>query len=460
MKAKASAALSAGQHCMDGGAGGPCNVQYLLEDVDFSAVSTSGKFLQFGVHSKPEGKVLPVFLARDGSLGGFRSLVSQHLDGFGDQGCVKLGPDWDDGFGCHFPVRRLSLWTAAAMAGDVRLSGPGFTGVPNNQFPSFGGNAGFLSYATNYNGYGALAIPGQVYDLAAEWREGPVVDADFSDSALPGYFGEDADEEVTLKTSLGTCTLRSSKAHPPFTGRLGPVPGAPQSDCGAKLFNPPLVEGRDVSVALNQPAAASSTEGGNPGLSPSRAVDGSAETRWSSSFADGEWLAIDLGVVYELFAVAVDWEAAYASTYLVQLRSDEASAWHTAAEVVNGREGQVQTVFPEHLARYVRIFCQKRATPWGCSIRELQVFPTYLGLFEPVDGGTDRACRGESASDNSPRHYTVVEQETLKACKKACEQTASCVGIEYSGTRCELWTRRDRIGASIPLSGFTCLHFL
>ena len=30
------AALAAGQHCMDGGAGGPCNVQYLLESVDFS----------------------------------------------------------------------------------------------------------------------------------------------------------------------------------------------------------------------------------------------------------------------------------------------------------------------------------------------------------------------------------------------------------------------------------------
>ena len=25
-----------------------------------------------------------------------------------------------------------------------------------------------------------------------------------------------------------------------------------------------------------------------------------------------------------------------------------------------------------------------------------EVFPTYLGLFEPVDGGTDRACRGHA----------------------------------------------------------------
>jgi len=462
----ASGALSAGQHCMDGGAGGPCNVQYLLEDVDFSAVSKSTKLIQFGVNSKPEGKVLPVFLARDGSLGGFRSIVSSHLDGFLDQGCEKLGLDWDSGFGCNFPVRRLSVWTPAAVAGDVQLSGPGFTGVaPNYQFPSFGGNAGLLSYAMNYNGYGALAIPGRVYELTAEWRDGPIVDVDFSDGALPGYFG-DADEEVTLKTSLGTCTLRSSKAHPPFTGRLGPVPGAPQSDCGAKLFNPTpaqpsgdaVVEG--VNIALNRPTVASSTEGGNPNLSSNRAVDGSSETRWASAFSDGEWLAIDLGVVYELFAVSIDWEAAYASTYSVQLRSNEAEPWYTAAEAVNGHEGQVQTIFPEHNARYVRILCQTRATPWGCSIKELQVFPTYLGLFEPVDGGTDRACRGESSSDNSPAHYTVVQKDSLKLCKKACEETLNCVGVEYSSTRCELWTRRDRIGASIALTGFTCLHFL
>ncbi|CAE7214444.1 unnamed protein product [Symbiodinium pilosum] len=135
-----SGALSAGQHCMDGGAGGPCNVQYLLEDVNFSHTAQSGKFIQFGVNSKPEG---------------------------------------------------LSVWTAAALAGEVQLSGPGFAGAPNNEFPIYGGNAGLLSYATNYNGYGALAIPGQVYELNADWRSSPVIDIDFSDDAMGDYFGED-----------------------------------------------------------------------------------------------------------------------------------------------------------------------------------------------------------------------------------------------------------------------------
>ena len=132
-----------------------------------------------------------------------------------------------------------------------------------------------------------------------------------------------------LKTSLGSCTLRSSKAN--FSGRLGPVPGAPQSNCGQALFNPQPTapptpeppksttsgeggeeseESLENNIALNRPTAASSVEGGNGAFSPDRAVDGSPGTRWSSAFADNEWLAIDLGVVYELFAVSIDWEAA------------------------------------------------------------------------------------------------------------------------------------------------------
>ena len=64
--------------------------------------------------------------------------------------------------------------------------------------------------------------------------------------------------------------------------------------------------------------------------------------------------------------------------------------------------------------RYVRILCETRATPWGCSILELQVFPAFAGLFHPVDGGDSRACRGSSRSDNSPSHYTVFPHGTLK----------------------------------------------
>ena len=165
-----------------------------------SGVSATGKLIQHGVNSKPEGKVWPVFLARDGSLGGFKSVLSQHLDGFINEGCVQLGPEWDSGLGCNFAVRRLNVWTAAEIEGGVKLSGPGFAVAANNEFPSFGGNAGILSYAAGYNGYGALCRPGNVYELEGVWRDSPVIDVAFSDAALESIFGA---EEVTLKTASG-----------------------------------------------------------------------------------------------------------------------------------------------------------------------------------------------------------------------------------------------------------------
>ena len=146
------------------------------------------------------GQSLASLLARDGSLGGFKSVLSQHLDGFKNEGCVQLGPEWDSGLGCNFAVRRLNVWTAAEIEGGVKLSGPGFAVAANNEFPSFGGNAGILSYAAGYNGYGALCRPGNVYELEGVWRDSPVIDVAFSDAALESIFGA---EEVTLKTASG-----------------------------------------------------------------------------------------------------------------------------------------------------------------------------------------------------------------------------------------------------------------
>ena len=45
-------------------------------------------------------------------------------------------------------------------------------------------------------------------------------------------------------------------------------------------------------------------------------------------------------------------------------------------------------------------------------------------------------------------------------CKKECEMNPSCVGVEYSGGRCEIWTRREGIESAVVLNGFKCLHYL
>merc|ERR1719195_449538 len=80
--------------------------------------------------------------------------------------------------------------------------------------------------------------------------------------------------------------------------------------------------------------------------------------------------------------------------------------------------------------------------------------------FVPVDGGADRACRGASANDNSASYYLVISTASLRECKEQCVQTSGCQGIEFKGSRCEIWTRPEGIGATANVSGFSCLRYL
>ncbi|CAJ1416134.1 unnamed protein product [Effrenium voratum] len=79
-----------------------------------------------------------------------------------------------------------------------------------------------------------------------------------------------------------------------------------------------------------------------------------------------------------------------------------------------------------------------------------------VGVFEPVDGGIERACRGSNAYDNSPSYFEVRVVQLLQDCQKECLQTPQCTGIEFSIGRCEVWTRPEGIEASIALPGFSC----
>ena len=79
--------------------------------------------------------------------------------------------------------------------------------------------------------------------------------------------------------------------------------------------------------------------------------------------------------------------------------------------------------------------------------------------FSPVDGGVDRACRGASRTDNSPSNYEVHTAASLDVCKAICLSIAGCKGIEFSGSRCEVWTRDGGIQASIALDGFSCYKY-
>jgi hypothetical protein len=125
-----------------------------------------------------------------------------------------------------------------------------------------------------------------------------------------------------------------------------------------------------TNLALNKPVTASSTEAG--ANVAANAVDGSMSTRWSSLYADPQWIYVDLQSSYDVSRVKISWEAAYASAYQIQI-STNASTWTTMRSVtgntslVNDQTGLVGT------GRYVRINGTARATQWGYSIFELEV---------------------------------------------------------------------------------------
>jgi hypothetical protein len=113
-------------------------------------------------------------------------------------------------------------------------------------------------------------------------------------------------------------------------------------------------------------------------FSPARAVDGDPGTRWASSFRDGQWLTVDLGAPVPLGKVRLVWESAHARDYEVQL-SDEGLLWTTARRVEDAHGGTEEQEISA-TARFVRVVGTRRATPYGVSLWELQVFDSSGNL--------------------------------------------------------------------------------
>eukprot|EP00931_Biecheleriopsis_adriatica_P076641 TRINITY_DN5032_c0_g1_i1.p1 TRINITY_DN5032_c0_g1~~TRINITY_DN5032_c0_g1_i1.p1 ORF type:complete len:1220 (-),score=174.28 TRINITY_DN5032_c0_g1_i1:289-3906(-) len=91
--------------------------------------------------------------------------------------------------------------------------------------------------------------------------------------------------------------------------------------------------------------------------------------------------------------------------------------------------------------------------------RGLHRSPNVSTLFKAV-GGSDSACRGESASDNRPEYYLLYEGVSPEACMSHCVEEPSCKGIEHNSfDRCELWVRPSGIGAFANVPGYNCLRY-
>lgn len=125
------------------------------------------------------------------------------------------------------------------------------------------------------------------------------------------------------------------------------------------------------NLALHRPVTSSSDEGA--GLTANLAVDGNTGTRWSSTYTDPQWIQVDLGAVYPVNQVVLRWEAAYAGAYKLQTSTDGTS-W-TDIHTTNAGTGGIETIdVTGSSGRYVRMFGIARATAWGYSLYEFEVY--------------------------------------------------------------------------------------
>ncbi|OLE23871.1 MAG: hypothetical protein AUG44_20910 [Actinobacteria bacterium 13_1_20CM_3_71_11] len=152
-----------------------------------------------------------------------------------------------------------------------------------------------------------------------------------------------------------------------WTGTGGAV-GPPGGNGGPSGPPPPPTCGPLISQG--RPTASSTVEAAN--LAARYAVDGNLTTRWSSAFSDPQWMQVDLGSVQPITRVKLSWEAAYASSYSIQVSNDGGTwtdAYHTDAGA-----GGVEDRGVKATARYVRMYGTRRATPYGYSLWEFQVY--------------------------------------------------------------------------------------
>jgi beta-glucanase (GH16 family) len=138
------------------------------------------------------------------------------------------------------------------------------------------------------------------------------------------------------------------------------------------LYGSPSSGGTGTGTLLSQGKTATASSSENSSFTAPNAVDGNTSTRWSSAFGDPQWLQVDLGASHTINQVLLNWEAAYATAFQIQTSAD-ASTWTTVYSTSSGTGG-IQTLPVSGSGRYVRVYGTARATQYGYSLWEFQVF--------------------------------------------------------------------------------------
>ncbi|WP_405698203.1 discoidin domain-containing protein [Streptomyces sp. NBC_01185] len=202
----------------------------------------------------------------------------------------------------------------------------------------------------------------------------------------------------------------SLAASPPPRGRVrrGLASAVVTALAATLLAVVPTTTAQAAPALLSQgkPVTASSQE--HYGTPAADAVDGNLGTRWSSAASDGQWLQVDLGSSTSLSQVVLRWEGAYAKAYRIELSTDGTN-WSTAYSTTTGAGG-TETLSISGTARYVRMQGVTRATGYGYSLWEFQVYGGGGDGGPALPGGGDLGPNVHVIDPSTPNIQGKLDQ--------------------------------------------------
>lgn len=131
---------------------------------------------------------------------------------------------------------------------------------------------------------------------------------------------------------------------------------------GFSLYTLSVVDSKNPDdLARGKTATASSSA---DGTSPGAVTDGDPKSRWSSNYADNEYVQVDLGAVTSFDRVVLRWETAYAATFRIQV-SQDGQTWTDVVDQDNSPKPLVI------LVNGVKIFCRGGSWGWDELLRRM-----------------------------------------------------------------------------------------
>jgi len=126
------------------------------------------------------------------------------------------------------------------------------------------------------------------------------------------------------------------------------------------------------NIAFKKVAVASSTQA--IGTPAGAVTDGLSGSRWGSEQGvDPQWITIDLGAITPISRVRILWEDAFAKDFRIEASTDS-NTWSILRTITGNTSQDNNITGLNGNGRYLRIWGTARATVWGYSIFEVEVY--------------------------------------------------------------------------------------